>query len=203
MDTKAKEFLFSLLNTPSPAGFESEGQKIWMNYVRPLADSLENDAYGNAWATLKGSGSPARIMIEAHADEIGFMVRNITDEGFLYVTRIGGSDRAIARGKRVVILGDKGPVPAVIGNTAIHIREKENDKIPEVHELFFDIGANSKEEAEGLGIRVGHPAIFADTAEELVAGRIVGRAVDNRIGGFILSQVLTNLARDGSRPAAT
>ena len=104
-------------------------------------------------------------MLEAHADEIGFMVRNITEEGFLYVTRIGGSDRAIARGKKVIILGDKGAVRAVIGNTAIHIREKENDKIPEVHELFFDIGASSKEEAEGRGIRVGHPAIFADTAE--------------------------------------
>ena len=110
MNSKAKEFLFTLLNTPSPAGFESEGQKVWMNYVRPFADSLENDAYGNAWATLTGDGSSARIMLEAHADEIGFMIQNITEEGFLYVTRIGGSDRAIARGKRLKILGDKGPV---------------------------------------------------------------------------------------------
>ena len=81
----------------------------------------------------------------------------------------------------------------VIGNTAIHIRDKENEKIPEVHELHLDIGANSKEEVEARGIRVGHPAIYADTAEELVPGRIVGRAIDNRIGGFILSQVLANL----------
>jgi putative aminopeptidase FrvX len=203
MNTKAKEFLFTLLNTPSPAGFESEGQKVWMNYVGSFADSIENDAYGNAWATLNGSGSSARVMLEAHADEIGFMIQNITEDGFLYVTRIGGSDRAIARGKRLKILGDKGPVVAVIGNTAIHIREKENDKIPEVHELHLDIGANSKEEVEGRGIRVGHPAIYADTAEELLHGRMIGRAIDNRIGGFILSQVLANLTSEAPRPAAT
>jgi putative aminopeptidase FrvX len=203
MNSTAKEFLFSLLNTPSPAGFESQGQRTWMNYVRPFADSLENDAYGNAWATLAGAGSSARIMLEAHADEIGFMIQNITDDGFLYVRRIGGTDRAIARSKRLTILGDNGPVPAVIGNTAIHIRDKDNDKIPEVHELYVDVGANSKEEVERRGIRVGHPAIYADIAEELVPGRIIGRAIDNRIGGFIISQVLVNLTTDASRPAAT
>lgn len=203
MRSKAKEFLFRLLNTPSPTGFEAEGQKVWMNYVRPFADSIENDAYGNAWATLTGSGSSARIMLEAHADEIGFMIQNVTDEGFLYVTRIGGTDRAIARGKRLTILGDKGRVPAVIGNVAIHLRDKENDKIPEVHELCLDIGANSKQEVERRGIRVGHPAIYADTAEELAPGRIVGRAIDNRIGSFILSQVLQALSADAHRPAAT
>ena len=161
MNSKAKEFLFRLLNTPSPTGFEAEGQKTWMNYVKPFADALENDAYGNAWATLTGSGSSARIMLEAHADEIGFMIQNITDEGFLYVTRIGGTDRAIARSKRLMILGDKGNVPAVIGNTAIHLRDKESDKLPEVHELYLDIGANSKQEVERRGVRVGHVDFFA------------------------------------------
>jgi putative aminopeptidase FrvX len=203
MNTKAKEFLLALLNTPSPAGFESEGQRTWMNYAGPLADSIENDAYGNVWATVAGNGSSARIMLEAHADEIGFMIRNISEEGFLYVTRIGGSDRAIARGKRLTILGDKGLVPAVMGITAIHLRDKENDKIPEVHELYLDVGANSKVQVEERGVRVGQPAIYADTAEELVSGRIIGRAIDNRIGGFILSQVLAKLRTDGPRPAAT
>src|ERR1700730_11461953 len=146
MNTKAKEFLFTLLNTPSPAGFESGGQRAWMKYVGSYADSIENDAYGNGWATLTGDGSSARIMLEAHADEIGFMIQNITEEGYLYVVRIGGTDRALARSKRLTILGDKGRVPAVIGNTAIHLRDKENDKIPEVHELYLDIGANSKAE---------------------------------------------------------
>jgi putative aminopeptidase FrvX len=203
MNSEAKQFLFRLLNTPSPTGFESEGQKVWMNYVRPFADSLANDSYGNAWATLAGEESSARIMLEAHADEIGFMIQNVTDDGFLYVTRIGGSDRATARGKRVQILGEKGPVVGVIGNIAIHLRDRENDKIPEVHELYLDIGAKSKSEVEDRGIRVGHPAVYTDTAEELIPGRLVGRAIDNRIGGFILSQVLMNLSNHDPRPAAT
>jgi endoglucanase len=203
MNSEAKEFLFRLLNTPSPTGFESEGQKVWMNYVGQFADSLNNDSYGNAWATLAGDESSPRIMLEAHADEIGFMIQNITDDGFLYVTRIGGSDRATARGKRVQILGDRDPVLGVIGNIAIHLRDKETDKIPEVHELYLDIGAKSKTEVEERGVRVGHPAVYTDTAEELVPGRIVARAIDNRIGGFILSQVLMNLSTQNPRPAAT
>src|SRR5260370_9743082 len=203
MNSEAQQFLFKLLNTPSPTGFESEGQKVWMNYVGQFADSLDNDPYGNAWATLAGDELAGRIMLEAHADEIGFMIQNITDDGFVYVTRIGGSDRAIARGKRVQILGERGPVLGVIGNIAIHLRDKENDKTPEVHELYLDIGAKSKSEVEDRGVRVGHPAVYADTAEELVPGRIVGRAIDNRIGGFILSQVLMNLSMQDPRPAAT
>ncbi|MBV8353661.1 MAG: M42 family metallopeptidase [Verrucomicrobia bacterium] len=203
MNSEAKQFLFKLLDTPSPTGFESEGQKVWMDYVGRFADSLDNDTYGNAWATLGSNASSARIMLEAHADEIGFMIQNITDDGFLYVTQIGGSDRAIARGKRVKILGEKGPVLGVIGNVAIHLRDKESDKIPEVHELCLDISAKSKAEVESRGIRVGHPAVYTDTAEELVPGRIIGRAIDNRIGGFILSQVLANLSIQNTRPAAT
>jgi putative aminopeptidase FrvX len=203
MDSNAKEFLFTLLDTPSPTGFESEGQRLWMSHVKPFATAVENDAYGNAWATLEGSTGTARIMLEAHADEIGFMIQNIADNGFLFVTRIGGSDRAIARGKRVTILGDNGPVSAVFGNTAIHLRDKDSDKLPEVHELFLDVGANSREEVEARGIRVGHPAVYADSAEELVSGRIIGRAIDNRIGGFILSQVLAELAGKEARPKAT
>jgi putative aminopeptidase FrvX len=203
MNSEAKQFLFRLLDTPSPTGFESEGQKVWMDYVGRFADSLDNDTYGNAWATLAANESSARIMLEAHADEIGFMIQNITEEGFLYVTRIGGSDRAIARGKRVRILGEKGPVLGVIGNIAIHLRDKESDKVPEVHELYLDIGAKSKSEVENRGIRVGHPAVYTDSAEELVPGRIVGRAIDNRIGGFILAQVLASLSMESARPAAT
>ncbi|HKM57469.1 MAG TPA: M42 family metallopeptidase [Chthoniobacterales bacterium] len=203
MDRKAIEFLFNLLNTPSPTGFESQEQRIWMTHVRPFADSVENDAYGNAWATLNGGASAARIMLEAHADEIGFMIQNVTESGFLYVIRIGRSDRAIARSKRLTILGDKGPVSAVTGNTAIHIRDKENERIPEVHELYLDIGASSREEVEERGIRVGHPAVYADTAEELFPGRLIGRAIDNRIGGFILSEVLANLSGKDARPKAT
>ena len=203
MNSDAKQFLFRLLNTPSPTGFEVEGQKVWMNYISQFADTVENDAYGNAWATREGRGSSARIMIEAHADEIGFMVHYISKDGFVYLKQVGGIDRTIARGKRLKVMGDNGSVLGVIGNTAIHLRDKDADKAPEVHELFVDVGARSREEVASRGIRVGHPAIYTDTAEELIPGRIVGRAIDNRIGGFVLSQVLTNLATLEERPAAT
>jgi putative aminopeptidase FrvX len=203
MNSDAKEFLFTLLNTPSPTGFEVQGQKVWMNYVRQFSDSVENDAYGSAWATLQGTGSSTRIMIEAHADEIGFMVHHVNDDGFVYLNRIGGIDRTMARGKRLIIMGDAGPVLGVVGNTAIHLRDKDFDKAPEIHELFVDLGARSSEEVAKRGIRVGHPAVYTDAAEELTPGRVVGRAIDNRIGSFILSQVLENLAKPDERPAAT
>jgi putative aminopeptidase FrvX len=202
MNTEAKDFLHRLLDTPSPTGFEIEGQKVWSNYVKRFADTVENDAYGNVWAALKGRGDFS-IMLEAHSDEIGFMVHNISDDGFLYLNRIGGSDPAIARSKRLRILGDKGPVLGVIGNTAIHLREKDGEKAPEVHELFVDIGASSRADVEKRGVRVGHPAVYTDSAEEVVPGKIVGRAIDNRIGGFILSQVLTNLFVLDQRPNGT
>lgn len=174
-----------------------------MDYVGHFADSLENDVYGNAWATLNGRDPAMSIMLEAHADEIGFMIRNITDDGFLYVTRIGGSDRAIARGKRLKIFGEQGPVLGVLGNTAIHLRNKDDEKIPEVHQLYVDIGASSKADVEQRGLRVGHPAVYTDTAEELSPGRIIGRAIDNRISGFILSQVLANLSQERDKTAVT
>lgn len=203
--TKAdRTFLFDLLNTPSPTGFESPGQRVWASYAKDHADSVEADAYGNVWATLEGSDPKApSIMLEAHADEIGFMVKYITDEGFLRVDRIGGSDHVIARGKRVVLLGDKGHVNGVVGNTAIHLRPRNGDeKAPKLEELFIDIGADTKDEVLERGLRVGHPAVYIDSVEELTDKRLIGRALDNRLGGFVIAQVLKNLAK-GKRPKAT
>ncbi len=131
MTDDAKSFLFDLLDTPSPTGFEAPGQRVWAEYIRDYADAVESDAYGTAWATLHGTADDApRVMLDAHVDEIGFMVRHITDDGFIHINRIGGSDRAIARGLRVRILGDDGPVTGVVGNTAIHIRDTKNEKSP-------------------------------------------------------------------------
>lgn len=204
-DPAATDFLYELLNTPSPTGFEVRGQRVWAKRCREFADSVESDAYGNAWATVKGADSDApRIMIEAHADEIGFIVKYINDEGFLHVDRIGGSDWANARGRRLTFFGDSGEVLGIIGNTAIHIRDrKDGEKAPEVHELFVDIGASSAAEVAEMGIRVGHPAVYADGAVPFGKNRIVGRALDNRIGGFILSEVTRRLVADDPRPAAT
>ena len=203
MHDSDKAFLFDLLNTPSPSGFEAAGQRVWAGHVRAFADAVESDHYGNTWATIHGSrdGAP-RLMLEAHADEIGFMINQLTDDDFLRIVRVGGSDRAIARGRRVRLLGDHGEVHGVIGNTAIHIRDTKDEKIPEWHELFIDIGAKSKAEVAERGLRVGHPAVYAEAAEELTPSRLIGRALDNRIGGFIIARVLARLA-ESMPPAAT
>ncbi len=197
-----RAFLFNLLNTPSPSGFEAAGQRVWADYLRPLADAVESDDYGNTWATLNGRGEGHRLMLEAHADEIGFMVNHVAENGFLHLIRVGGSDRAIARGQRIHILGSRGPVLGVIGNTAIHLRETRDEKVPEWHDLYVDVGATSRDEVAGRGIRVGHPAVYAASVEALTEARLIGRALDNRIGGFIIAQVAARLAAE-PRPAAT
>jgi endoglucanase len=205
MNKDAESFLYELLNTPSPTGFEVKGQRVWAKRCREFADSVDSDSYGSAWATIKGKDENApTVMIEAHADEIGFMVKYIGDDGFLRMDRIGGSDWATARGRRLTLHGDKGEVLGIIGNTAIHIRDrKDGEKAPEVHELFVDIGAKSAEEVEEMGIRVGHPGVYADSAIPFGKNGIVGRALDNRIGGFIISEVIRRLSEEDSRPTAT
>jgi endoglucanase len=198
MDPSARDFLFDLLQTPSPTGFELAGQRKWAAYLRQYAHRVENDAYGSAWATLDGVHPKARkVMFEAHADEIGFIVKHITKEGFLRVDRIGGSDVATARGRRLDILSEKGPVRGIIGNTAIHLRRDQltEEKAPLPHDLYVDVGASSAEQVAGMGIRVGHPAVYTDVVEQLGPGHILGRALDNRAGGFILSQVIASLSR--------
>lgn len=206
MTEDAESFLFDLLKTPSPTGFETPGQKKWAGYLRQFADSVESDAYGSAWATVKGSNPDApTLMLEAHADEIGYMVRHVTDDGYLRIDRIGGSDWAAARGRRVTIFSDRGEVLGVIGNTAIHLRDRSGgEKAPEQHELYVDVGASSADEVLEMGIRVGHPAVYTDGPEKFGNNRIVGRALDNRIGGFIIAEVLKALSTGGAdRPEST
>ncbi len=200
----AQAFLLDLLNTPSPTGFEIAGQRKWAQWTGQFADKVENDAYGTAWATLLGSDPEGRrIMFEAHADEIGYMVKHISDEGFLYVDRVGGSDVATARGRRVDILGDKGVVRGIIGNVAIHIRDRENEKAPQVHELVVDLGFSSAKEVIKAGVRVGHPMVYANSVELFGHNKIMGRALDNRIGGFIIAEVIDRLSKRKKRVPST
>lgn len=200
----AKTFLLDLLNTPSPTGFEIAGQRKWAKYVGQFADKVENDAYGTAWATLTGSDKDAmRIMLEAHADEIGYMVKHITDDGFIYVDRVGGSDAATGRGRRVDIMGDNGIVRGIIGNTAIHIRERDNEKVPQAHELVVDIGLGSHKEVIKAGVRVGHVMVYSDSAEFMGHKKLIGRAIDNRIGGFIIAEVIDRLSKRKKRIQST
>ncbi|MBL7979090.1 MAG: M42 family metallopeptidase [Bacteroidetes Order II. Incertae sedis bacterium] len=198
----AKEFLWELLQTASPSGFEAPGQRVWAKYTRTFADQVENDAYGNTWAIIKGTSSQPTVMLEAHADEIGFMIHHITSDGLLYVRRVGGTDHAIARGKRVVFAGDLGEVVGVVGNTAIHIRDREGEKVPKIHDLWVDIGADTKDEAEARGLRIGQVGVYVDGPLELTPNRIIGRALDNRIGGYIIAEATRRLQLD-KKPTAT
>ena len=178
------------------------GQRVWADWIGKHAASVECDAYGSTWATLPGKSAKS-VMLEAHADEIGYMIKHIDEHGFLRLDRVGGSDAATARGRRLAILGDKGTVPGIIGNTAIHLRRDEqgNEKAPAVHELWVDVGASNAAEVAELGIRVGHPAVYQDGPLELAHKRLVGRALDNRIGGYIIAQVMKRIATGTRKPA--
>lgn len=180
------------------------GQRVWADWISRHAAAVDCDAYGSTWATLPGK-SPRVVMLAAHADEIGYMVKHIDDRGFLRLDRIGGSDAATARGRRLHILGDKGPVPGIIGNTAIHLRRDEqgSEKAPAVHDLWVDVGASNAADVAKLGIRVGHPAVYQDGPMELAHKRIVSRALDNRIGGYIIAQVMKRVAASRRKPAFT
>ena len=204
MDSNDQEFLWALLHAPSPTGFEMPGQKVWAQWIGKYAASTSCDAYGSTWAIYPGR-SKRIVMLESHADEIGYMIKHIDANGFLRLDRIGGSDAATARGRRIDILGDKGAVPGVIGNTAIHLRRDDagSEKVPAVHDLWVDVGASNAQEVAELGLRVGHPAVYQEGPIQLANRRLVGRALDNRIGGYIIAQVLKRVAISRRKPAFT
>lgn len=193
-DSAEQEFLEELLVTPSPTGFESAGQKVWKDYISQFADDVEADAYGSATAKLNTSFDVITVMIEAHCDEIGMIVQHITDDGYIYVNKLGGSDSTIARAKRVNIHTRDGIVSGVTGNTAIHLQDKKNGgrEQPDWKDIYVDIGASDKEEALKL-VQIGDPITYADDFDYLSDNILAGRAMDNRIGGFVIAQVLKHL----------
>lgn len=193
-DQKTSQFLEKLLIAPSPTGYETEGQKVWMDYLKEYTDKVESDAYGSALAKINTSADVMTVMLEAHADEIGMVVQHITDDGFVYLNKLGGSDSTIARAKRVYIYGKKGKVSGVTGNTAIHLQDNKNGggKQPSWKDIFVDIGVTSKEEALEL-VQVGDPVIYTDEVEYLNENVIAARALDNRIGGFAIAQAMKKI----------
>jgi endoglucanase len=183
------EFLKTLVNTPSPVGHETRGQRVWLDYVTPLADETFSDAYGNCVAVLNQGGGP-RIMLAAHADEIAMAVNYIDDQGFLYVRRVGGVDAAIMKAQRVTIHTRNGPVKGVVGNVAPHLTKQDTDpKPPKIHEIFVDIGVANRKEAEQL-VRIGDPMTLVDEFDVLRGDLAVARAFDNRIGTFAVAEAL-------------
>jgi len=184
-------FLKTYINTPSPTGFESGGQKVWMEYVRPYVDEIFTDPYGSAAGIINPSHD-FKVVIEAHADEISWFVNYISADGLIYLKRNGGVDHQIAPGKRVFIHGKKGPVKAVFGWPAIHTRiggGERKDPQPSVENLFLDCGARNKKEVEQLGIHIGAVATYEEGYDELAYDYLIGRAMDNRVGGFMIAEV--------------
>lgn len=187
------DFLESLLCTPSPTGYESAGQQVWLDYVKGFADRTLTDAYGSAAAFLDVDPDAITVMLEAHADEIGMVVQHIDDKGFVYISRIGGSDPAIARARKVSVHAAKGVVRGLIGSTAIHLQDRTDTKAPGWKDLFVDIGATSREEALEM-VQIGDPITYVDEPEFFSDELLVARAIDNRIGGYIVASALEKLA---------
>lgn len=183
-------FFRNYINTPSPVGFEYTGQRLWIDYIRPFVDEVFTDPYGTAVAVVNPQNR-FRIVIEAHVDEISWFVNYITNEGLMYLKRNGGVDHQVAPGQRVLIHGKKGPVKAVFGWPAIHTRINTQDKEPvaKVENLFLDSGARNKKEIDDLGIHVGAVVTYQDGFDELAYDYYIGRAFDNRIGGFMIAEV--------------
>ncbi len=185
---KSLTFLENYLNNSSPTGFEVEGQKKWLAYVKPYVDEYFVDNYGTVVGVINPKAK-YKVVIEAHADEIAWFVNYISKDGYIYVIRNGGSDHQIAPSKRVNIHGDKGIVKGIFGWPAIHTRKGGKEESPKLTNIFIDCGAASKEEVEKMGIHVGTVITFEDEFMVLNKNFLVGRALDNRLGGFVIAEV--------------
>ena len=185
---KSEDFLEKYINNPSPTGFESSGQKIWLDYINPYIDEHFVDTYGTVVGVINPKAK-YKVVIEAHADEISWFVHYITKDGFIYLRRNGGSDHQIAPSKRVNIHTKKGVVKAVFGWPAIHTRTAADEKVPKLDNIFLDCGCSDKKEIEALGIHVGCVVTYEDEFMVLNDKFYVGRALDNRVGGFMIAEV--------------
>jgi putative aminopeptidase FrvX len=195
---KNEKFLKEYLNGFSPVGLESSGQNIWMKQIEELVDELHTDAYGTAYGLINGSGELNKsVVIESHCDEIAWIITYIEDGGMIRVKRHGGSDTMVAPSKRCVIHTHEGEqVRGVFGQPAIHVRDKRdsNEKGLDPHDLWIDTGVDSKEKVLKQGIQVGNVVTFDDPVE-FIGDYIVGRSLDNKIGGYILAVVLEKIRK--------
>ncbi|MFP4056229.1 MAG: M42 family metallopeptidase [Candidatus Brocadiia bacterium] len=192
MNQDAYAFLERLVTTPSPSGYEQPAQKVMTERMAQFADQVRTDVHGNVIAALNPE-APLRVMLAGHVDEIGLMVKNITDEGYLYVGQIGGIDPVVAVAQRVTVHGPKGDVPGVVGRKAIHLTEKEErGKAMKIHELWIDIGAKDRKDA-AKAANVGDPVTFDVGLTRLRGGLVAARAFDDRMGAFVVAETLRKL----------
>jgi len=188
MTDASQAFLEKYLNNAAPTGYEWEGQKLWMDYLKPYVDTFITDTYGSAVGVINPD-SPFKVVIEGHADEISWYVNFITEEGLIYVIRNGGSDHMIAPSKWVNIHTDKGIVKGVFGWPAIHTRKNDKEDTPKLDNICIDIGAKTKKEVLEMGVHVGCVITYPDTFQVLNGNKFVCRAIDNRGGGFMIAEV--------------
>ncbi|CQH58659.1 peptidase M42 family protein [Halobacterium hubeiense] len=191
MDEPRESFLRRLLDAPSPSGFETAGQRVWVDYVEAFADEVRTDAYGNAVAVYDGGDT--EVAFTGHADELGFVVTAITDDGFLRVRPLGGVDRSVTEGTQITVHTDDGPVNGVVGQTAVHLRDAGEDDPANVTEQHLDVGADDGEHAREL-VDVGDPATLAAGVHDLAGTRIAGRGLDNRTGSWVAAEALRRAA---------
>lgn len=192
---KSEEFLFSYLNNASPTGFEAPGQKLWLKYIKPYIDTYKVDNYGTVYGIINPEAE-YKVVIEAHADEISWFVNYIGENGFINVIRNGGSDHQIAPSKRVNIHTKKGVVEGIFGWPAIHTRRGEKEESPKLNNIFIDVGAKDKQEVLDMGIAVGCVVTYPDELFVMNKRFYVGRALDNRMGGFCIAEVARLLKKN-------
>ena len=193
MEAHSMDFLKRLMGTISPSGYEQEGARVWREEANKFADKVWGDSHGNSFAMLNEGGRPS-VMFAGHIDEIGLMITHIDENGFLYVQTIGGWDPQILPGQRVHIRTKDGDITGVLGKKPIHLIEKdERDKAVKVEDVWIDIGAKDKEEAESL-VRIGDPAVIEYGFEELRNGLLVSRGFDDRVGAFVVLEAARLLA---------
>jgi putative aminopeptidase FrvX len=203
VETRSLEFLKKLLDAPAPSGFEARAARVWREEAGTFADRVEADVSGNSLATVAGGGAP-RVMLAGHIDEIGLMLTHIAEDGFLYFAGIGGWDSQVLVGQRVRLMARTGDVMGVIGKKPIHLMKgDEKDKVSKIEDLWIDMGASDREAVQRRGVRVGDPAVIEAPFMELNEDLVVSRAIDNRIGAFVVLEALRLLAADPPRASVT
>ena len=194
-----KKFLYKYLNAYAPVAQETEGQKIWIDYVRPYVNQVTVDAYGTAVATLNTvhtEDSSLNVVIEAHCDEIAWIVTHIESDGMIRVKRHGGSDNMIAPSKTVIIHTHDGKkLRGLFGWPAIHTRDEYTSRGYDQQELWVDMGLKDKETVVKSGVEVGNLITFDAQLEE-IGDYYVGRSLDNKIGGYIIAEALREIAEE-------
>ncbi|HUF74664.1 MAG TPA: M42 family metallopeptidase [Longimicrobiales bacterium] len=196
-------FLERLLDAAGPSGFEVRAARVWREEAEKFADEVRVDVNGNSFATVHPGGAP-RVMLAGHIDEIGLQITYIDEEGFLYVAEIGGWDPQVLVGQRVNIMTSSGAVTGVIGKKAIHLIEQdERSKASKTKSLWVDVGASNRKDIAKMGIRVGDPMVLAQGMVRLGKDRIASRAIDDRIGAYVVLEAVRLLAKGKKKPKAS